>query len=336
MVGTFSDAHLTNSQDLISSLNSFYNSNPQHLSAPLLSLDVASLFTNVPLDIVLSFLRKKISDNNIQLPVGLTLDALIQLIDLCCSKYTIFSFNNIFYKQIDGVAMGSPLACILANIFMECYESELLSTFPYRPLFWKRYVDDIICIWPHGKESFQPFLDGLNQLVPSIKLTVEWESMDPNKDIATLPFLDVLIHRSPLSVSFSVYRKPTHCHAYIHYFSNHAPHVKKSVLSSLFLRALRVCSPEHLQPELDILTTAFRRLGYPHFFIRRALSHAKTKFHALPPPPAPPSIHPTKPKVIVLPYQPVLACLNPIMQSANYKFVYNYRDTIGHAVVNCK
>ena len=87
---------------------------------------------------------------------------------------------------------------------------------------------------------------------------------------------------------------------------------------------------------MDILTTAFRCLGYPHFFIRRALSHAKTKFHALPPPPAPPSIHTTKPKVIVLPYQPVLARLNPIMQSANYKFVFNYRDTIGRAVVNCK
>ena len=52
--------------------------------------------------------------------------------------------------------MGSPLACILANIFMECFESELLSLFPLQPAIWLRYVDDIFIIWPHGMEHFQP------------------------------------------------------------------------------------------------------------------------------------------------------------------------------------
>ena len=120
MVGSFSGAHLSNSQDFISSLSSFYTNNPHYLSAPLVSLDVSSLFTNVPVDIVLSFLHTKIVDNDIQLPVGLTLDVLIQLIKLCCNA-TLFSFNNNFYTQLFGVAMGSPLACILANLFMEFF-----------------------------------------------------------------------------------------------------------------------------------------------------------------------------------------------------------------------
>ena len=90
--------------------------------------------------------------------------------------------------------------------------------------------------------------------------------------VATLPFLDVLIHRSPGGVTFSVYRKPSHCHMYIHYFSLHAPHVKRGVLSGLFLRALRISSNEHLQPELDLLWAAFRRLGYPNFsYVKHSL-----------------------------------------------------------------
>ena len=51
------------------------------------------------------FLRRKFADNNLQLPPGLTLDALLDLITLCCES-TIFTFNGRFYQQIFGVAMG--------------------------------------------------------------------------------------------------------------------------------------------------------------------------------------------------------------------------------------
>ena len=123
--------------------------------------------------------------------------------------------------------MGSPLACILANIFMECLESELLTLFPLQPAIWLRYVDDIFIVWPHGMEHFQSFLDGLNQLIPAIKFSTEWESINENTGIATLPFLDIQVHRSLQGVSFSVYRKPTHSQVYIHYFSHHAPTCKE-------------------------------------------------------------------------------------------------------------
>ena len=139
------------------------------LSAPLVSLDVESLFTKVPLPIVLSFLRKKFSENNLQLPSGLTIDALIALIDLCCES-TVFSFNGRFYQQTAGVAMGSPLACILANIFMEFFEEELVKLFPAQPAFWCRFVDDIFCIWPHGMDDFQAILNSLNEFIRSISL----------------------------------------------------------------------------------------------------------------------------------------------------------------------
>ena len=107
--------------------------------------------------------------------------------------------------------------------------------------------------------------------------------MDSNTGMATLPFLDVLIHRSPTGISYSVFRKPSHVHSYIHYYSNYAPHVKKEVLGGLFTRAHRISSPEHLQSELDILWVAFKKLGYPHFFIREALSASQSKFYAFHP-----------------------------------------------------
>ena len=56
-----------------------------------------------------------------------------------------FSFNNIMYSQIDGVAMGSPLGLTLANIFVGYLKSkiaeDLLSQVTYI-----RYVDDCLVI----------------------------------------------------------------------------------------------------------------------------------------------------------------------------------------------
>ena len=149
-----------------------------------------------------------------------------------------------------------------------------------------------------------------------------------------------------MGVKFSVFCKKSHSHTYIHYFSHHAPHVKKGVLSGLFLRALRVSSSEFLSSELEILRTAFRRLGYPHFFIRGALSAAKTKFYSSPPTPIASTSHAVTPtrsttnnsraKVVVLPFQADFAKCNRFVQDSNIKIVFSSSNSIGRSVVDKK
>ena len=58
-------------------------------------------------------------------------------------------FNNKFYKQIDDVAMGSPLGAALANIFICSFENKWLQDCPHRlkPVFYRRYVDDIFVLF---------------------------------------------------------------------------------------------------------------------------------------------------------------------------------------------
>ena len=57
-------------------------------------------------------------------------------------------FNNKFYKQIDGLAMGSPLRPDLANIFMCSFDNKSLKHCPHslKPVFYRWYVDDIIVL----------------------------------------------------------------------------------------------------------------------------------------------------------------------------------------------
>ena len=87
----------------------------------------------------------------------------------------------------------------------------------------------------------------LNNLAPSIKFTVEVEHD------GTIPFLDCVIHRHDNGFKYSIYRKPTNVTSYVHYYSSHPDQVKRSVFSSMFLRAFRICSPEFFDDEIKLI-----------------------------------------------------------------------------------
>ena len=147
---------------------------------------------------------------------------------------TFFSFQGEFYEQTCGVAMGSPLSPIVANLFMEDFESEAPASAKFRPRKWNRFMDDTCVIWPHGREKLDLDLGHLNSLFDSIKFTMEVE-VD-----GCLPFLDILLSRNEDgSISHWVFRKKTHTEQYLHAGSHHFPAQKFGVLCTLVTRALR-------------------------------------------------------------------------------------------------
>ena len=117
---------------------------------------------------------------------------------------THFLFNGSFYDQIDGVAMGSPLAPVLANLFMGHHEKLWLENFQCsKILFYRRYVDDSFCLF-HSDHDALIFFDCINSRHPNIRFTMEKEL---NRK---LPFLDVLIDNSDTNSFLTrVYRKKT-------------------------------------------------------------------------------------------------------------------------------
>ena len=86
----------------------------------LVSYDVTSLFTNILLQETIDIAINLIFNHNPNL--NITRKELKKLF-LFATSQTHFIFNSKFYNQIDGVAMGSPLAPVLANIFMGFQES---------------------------------------------------------------------------------------------------------------------------------------------------------------------------------------------------------------------
>ena len=92
----------------------------------LVSYDAASLFTNIPLQKTIDIAINLIFNSNPNL--NITRKELKKLF-LFATSQTYFIFNSKFYNQIDGVAMGSSLAPVLANIFIGFHESKWLNQY---------------------------------------------------------------------------------------------------------------------------------------------------------------------------------------------------------------
>ena len=172
---------------------------------------------------------------------------------------TAFVFNDKAYKQIDGMAMGSPLGPTFANIFMCSLEEYMLDNCPlaFRPLFYRRYVDDTFLLF-RNKAQADNFLDFVNGIHRNIKFTIEYES--DNK----LPFLDVLVFRDNDHFNTTVFRKKTFTGLGSNFYSHCFFNFKLNSLSTLIHRAFALTSDWNtFHQEISFLHTYFINNCFP-------------------------------------------------------------------------
>ena len=152
------------------------------------SLDVDSLFTNIPLVETVNICVDSLFENCEKVQ-GLSKEEFHKLLTLATTE-SFFIFNGNFYKQIDGVAMGSPLGPTLANAFLCYHEKIWLRDCPvaFKPKFYKRYVDDIYVLFssPTHLSSFKAYLNSRHK-----NITFSSETEIDGK----MAFLDIQIQR---------------------------------------------------------------------------------------------------------------------------------------------
>ena len=94
----------------------------------LCSYDVTALFTSVPVHPALDIIRELLEqDTTLWDRTTLSVQNIIELLGFCLHN-TYFSFQNKIYEQVEGVAMGSPVSPIVANLYMENFEKKVLNT----------------------------------------------------------------------------------------------------------------------------------------------------------------------------------------------------------------
>jgi len=98
-------------------------------------------------------------------------------------------FDGKVYSQTDGVAMGSSLGPVLANIWMAHLEETFIHGHECFPSFYRRYVDDTFCVF-RDEEQASRFFDFLNSIHGSTKFDMEME------EDGKLSFLDTVVSKT--------------------------------------------------------------------------------------------------------------------------------------------
>ena len=112
----------------------------------MLSFDVVSLFTKIPVHIAKSVIFDHLKcDSKLKIRCKLNINKIMNALDLCLDN-TYLCFCKKFYHQIFGVAMGSPISVIVANLVMESIENKMLKDFASSPCIWLCYIDDIFVV----------------------------------------------------------------------------------------------------------------------------------------------------------------------------------------------
>ena len=228
------------------------------------SFDVVSLFTNVPLKEVIDICADALYRNDdIECDLNtLTEGSFRKLMELVTSGVE-FSFDGVMYRQIDGVAMGSPLGPALANIFVGFHEKKIPEN--EWPEMYCRYVDDVFSHFER-RDKCARFYGLLNNLHPALQFTMEAE------EDGSLPFLDVGVTRTDAGMTTGMYRKPTFTGLYTPWDSYSPTIYKINLVRALTSRILRICSPSVIDMELRTLHNIFIKNGYPGYILEKLIT----------------------------------------------------------------
>ena len=233
----------------------------------LVTMDVKSLYSNIPHDQGVEALRTFLQQQGVHVD---------EISDLCSMtdfilKHNYFTFNEKYYLQSKGTAMGTKMAPAYANLFMAVLEEDFLSKRNLKPSMYIRYIDDIFMIWPHSETDLMSFLDDFNAHNPNIQFTMEHSREEVH-------FLDVSVSMNDNELATRVYVKPTDSFTYLDYRSFHPSHTKQSIVYSQMLRYRRITSdPEVFEADALNLGKQFIRLGYPTRLVQHALTQVKKK-----------------------------------------------------------
>lgn len=171
----------------------------------------------------------------------------------------VFSYENNFYIQLIGIAMGCKCGPSVANLCL--YIQEINWVRLNKPIIYQRFIDDIVYLNKNGLDK-NDLINQFDNLKLNFVTAKKVQFLDLNIEIDNL--------RNKLK--FSLYTKPTNTFQYLHKNSNHPKHIFNNIPKSLFIRIRRNCSDDtDYYYNSGILLLQLKERGYDFDFLFKIL-----------------------------------------------------------------
>ena len=261
----------------------------------LYSVDIVSLYTNIPHELGLQAISYYIDKYRDRIPRRFTKEFILESIKFVLTNNNFF-FDGICRHQKEGTAMGSkmapPYACLSIGFLEETKLYPELSRHFSTPIveliirWFLRYIDDGFILWPKGS-LIDLFLEILNSLNEHIQFTLERgkKYMKDGKHIQELAFLDILVILINFTIfTTDIFYKETNSHFYLDYNSHHPTHMKDNIPYGLAKKLIAfVPDYDRLEHRLSELKTWLIKRNYPSHIIDKKIHCARLEGPAPPP-----------------------------------------------------
>ncbi|EYC11231.1 hypothetical protein Y032_0051g2089 [Ancylostoma ceylanicum] len=197
------------------------------------SFDAVSLYTNIDNNAAVKALLELLNNHSKEVSMWGFSNNDIEILLEATLAYNVFRFNNTFYAQKRGLAMGIRIAPLLAIVFLDHIEKASLTN---GIIFYKRYIDDVFAI---GSSLFvvTSTLAKLNSMDVNIRFTME----EPGKD-GFLPFLNTGVRFCNGRSEIRWHRKASSKNIMLHSRSAHPTYMKVNVARNLKKTSERIAA----------------------------------------------------------------------------------------------
>ena len=242
----------------------------------LATFDITSLYTNIPHEYgieAISYWIDTYPDTiNSRFPKEFIIEGLLFVLE-----NNIFHFNDEYFQQLKGTAMGTDVAPTYStltvgysevNLYNLCEQRWGLEIRNYVYENWSRFLDDCEILLDKQKINPEEFQVILNSINSNIQYT-----MDHSK--AEIPFLDILMKKDKTGIWMDLYHKPTDTRRYVPFSSNHPNHCKRNLPFTLARRICVIVENNSIrQKHLEELKSTLYRQEYPMKIIEAGIKKA--------------------------------------------------------------
>ena len=103
----------------------------------MMAFDVKALFTSVPIQPAISTIKKLLKeDPELHKRTSLSVKNITSLLEFCLTS-TYFIIQDRYFEHQEGASMTSPISPIVANLYMEEFETKAINSAPQPPFLEK-------------------------------------------------------------------------------------------------------------------------------------------------------------------------------------------------------
>jgi hypothetical protein len=162
--------NINNSAQIIEDLSDI----PYRQGLRLVSFDIENTYPNIPSKEIIHIIEKMAKANQLDNMTTKELTAITRTV----IEQNYFTFQNKYYYQNNGLAMGAPSSAILSEIYLQHLDhTEIINIIIRHNITgYFRYVDDILMVYDEEQRDINEVHTAFNKLAPTIKFTIETEN----------------------------------------------------------------------------------------------------------------------------------------------------------------